>query len=250
MYFYTRVKPIYVSHPETLRMYAYTMSDMAERIRQRLRELGTNANAASMRATGSPSTIQNILLGRSANPRADTIARIADALDCRPEWLLTGNGPIQDRAELRHADDVAAPRAGDSPRDIPVMGTVAGSELGQGAFQLTPDVIEYVRRPAGLATARDIYALYVEGESMSPKFEPGELVYVNPHRKPLPGDYVVVQEPDSNNGEPRAFIKKLVRVTGTKVHTVQFNPPTTIDFVVRPGLRIHKVMLSNDLYGV
>lgn len=134
--------------------------------------------------------------------------------------------------------------------DVPVLGTAAGAMLGQGAFQITTDVIDYVRRPAGLARARDAYALYVEGDSMSPRFEPGDLVFVHPHRKPLGGDYVIVQEPDSENGEPRAFIKRLVGVTPTLLKTEQFNPPAKVDFKLRPGLRWHKVMTDGDLYGV
>jgi phage repressor protein C with HTH and peptisase S24 domain len=131
-----------------------------------------------------------------------------------------------------------------------VLGTVAGAELGKGAFQLTSDVVDYVRRPHGLLGAKDVYALYVEGESMLPKFEPGDLVFVHPHRKPRNGDYVVIQEPDSDNGGPRGFIKRLVAVTTKLIRTEQFNPKSNIDFVIRPGLQVHKVMTDGELYGV
>lgn len=222
-------------------------STIAERIQQRLEALGLSVRGASLAAGGSESTIRNILDGRSENPRGDTLRKLAPVLGVTEQWLLTGSD--EPPSEVRPAN-VKVPRPTESPRDVPVYGTVAGSELGRGAFQLTTDVVDYVRRPAGLEGARDAYALYVEGESMVPRFEPGNLVFVHPHRKPVRGDYVVIQEPDSDNGGPRGFIKRLVRVTATRIVTEQFNPPATIEFVLRPGTLVHKVMTDDDLYGI
>jgi phage repressor protein C with HTH and peptisase S24 domain len=231
------------------------MSDLAQRIIDRLKVVGLTANAASLQATGNISTIPNILNGRSKNPRLDTLEKIAKVLRCRVEWLATGDGSPELEAPPTTTPEVSLapvpyPTRDNSLRDVPVLGTAAGSEIGKGAFQLSTDVVEYVMRPQGLLTVKDCYALYVEGESMSPKFEPGDLVFVNPNRKPRPGDYVIVQEPDSNRGEAQAFIKLLVTITGTTIKTRQLNPPAEISFVIRPGVIVHRVMLPNDLYGV
>ena len=85
---------------------------------------------------------------------------------------------------------------------------------------------------------------------MVPKYEPGDLVFVHPNRKPRSGDYVVVQEPDSNNGGPRGYIKRLVAITGKLIKTEQFNPAAKIDFVIRPGVVVHKVLTEGELYGI
>ena len=222
---------------------------LADRVRQRLEIVGKSAHAASLEAGGSPSLIPNILHNRSANPRGDTLQKLATVLGVSEHWLLTGEDGVPRNGEVRPAD-VTLPDRAAMPKDVPVYGTVAGSELGKGAFQLTSDVVDYVRRPPGLVGARDAYALYVEGESMLPKFEPGELVYVHPHRKVRPLDYVVIQEPDSDNGEPRGFIKQYVKQTTKLLHTRQFNPEAQVDFILRPGLRWHKVLNSNELMGV
>lgn len=224
---------------------------VADRIRQRLKAVNKTPHGASVEAGGGPSLIPNILNGRSKNPRIDTLNKIAPVLETTGEWLMNGDkAPEDERAsEVRLAID-APDRLTNLPKDVPVLGTVAGSELGSGAFQLTSDVVDYVRRPFGLIGAKDVYALYVEGVSMLPKFEPGELVFVHPHRKARTGDYVVIQEPDSNRGEPRGFIKKLVAVTGTQIKTEQFNPPAKIDFLIRPGVTWHKVMTASELYGL
>ena len=229
------------------------METVADRIRQRLEATGKSAHAASIEAGGSPSLIPNILNGRSSNPRIDTLKKIAIPLETTGEWLMDGGegtGAVHQPGDEVRPAAVPAPLRSEMPLDVPVLGTAAGGELGKGAFQLTTDVVDYVRRPAGLAGARDAYALYVEGDSMVPRFEPGDLIFVHPHRKAARGDYVVIQEPDSNNGEPRAFLKRFVTVTGKLLRTEQFNPTATIEFMLRPGLIWHKVMTDGDLYGV
>lgn len=227
---------------------------LADRIKQRLDALDLSERAASLQATGSDATIRMIRSGKSANPRSDTIAKLARVLQTSEQWLLTGHdsaptSTLPAKGDVRPAD-VPFPSTGQLPKDVPVLGTVAGSELGNGAFQLSSDVVDYVRRPYGLLGAKDVYALYVEGESMIPKYAPGDLVFVHPHRKARSGDYVVIQEPDSNNGEPRGFIKRLVTVTTKLVRTEQFNPKARLDFPIRPGLLVHRVMTENELYGV
>lgn len=231
------------------------------RILERLEATGLSATGASKRAGLSADAIRNIRRALETNSHkgvsATTLAALAPVLGTTVNWLLDGNDgppspepvPLPAISELRHTD-ILAPNPAGLPKDVPVLGTAAGSEIGNGAFQLTTDVIDYVRRPAGLAGARDAYALYVEGDSMFPRFEPGDLVFIHPHRKPLPGDYVIIQEPDSNNGEPRAFIKRLVKITGTTIKVTQFNPASTIDFIIRPGTVVHKVITDGDLYGI
>ncbi len=230
---------------------------MKERIEERLAEMNLSPRAASLRVSRNPDLFRGVLrAGDEANPTKDTLDKIAMALGVTPEWLMTGqraatsnpdNGLLGGNELRRVETNLVLPSS--LPKDIPVLGTAAGSELGKGSFQLSTDVVDFLRRPFGLLDARDIYALYVEGDSMSPKFEPGDPIFINPHRKPQPRDYVVIQEPDSNNGEMRAFVKRLVQITPKLVRTEQFNPPANIDFIVRPGLVIHRVTPETELYG-
>src|SRR5688572_14883471 len=106
---------------------------LADRIRDRLEELGLSARAASLKAGGSDGMIRNILIGVSENPRGDTLTKIAKVLEVSPEWLLTGEGPSAPgtrRSDVRPAD-LPYTQLGQLPRDLPVLGTVAGAELGK-----------------------------------------------------------------------------------------------------------------------
>lgn len=242
-------------NPLTSRVYMRVISrtmpilGLTSRIEKRLRELNLTPRAASLKVSTNPDLFRNVMrFGEEANPKQETLQKIAEALQVNMQWLLADQELPPAAHELRPvAGPVTLPHT--LPKDVPVLGTAAGSELSRGAFQLTPEVVDYLRRPFGLVGARDVYALYVEGDSMSPKFEPGDPIFVSPHRKPQPRDYVVIQEPDSDNGEARAFVKRLVQITPKLIRTEQFNPKAQLDFVVRPGLVVHRVVPESELYG-
>lgn len=109
------------------------------------------------------------------------------------KWLLEGGGPryTEDVAREKSAEyGVRAPK--ELPEDIPVIGE---AEAGSGAF--TPDGYptgeEYkrMRRPYDVRD-RQAFAVEVKGESMAPRYEPGEIVVCSPQKAWRSGDYCVV----------------------------------------------------------
>ena len=93
-------------------------------------------------------------------------------------------------------------------------------------------------------------AIYVVGESMAPRYQPGEFVYVHPHRPVQPGDHVVVQTRTDDQEPPQSYIKRLVRRTATKIVCAQYNPASQTEFVSKEVVSVHKVLDMNDLFGV
>lgn len=170
---------------------------------------------------------------------ADVLERVVD---------LARPGAERRRQETSEPMPVSTP--GIMLLDVPVMGTVAASGLGSGAFRLSSDIVEWAARPPALSGVPDLYALEVKGDSMSPKFEPGDIIYVHPHRSYRLGDCVVIQEPDSDNGEPQSFIKVFRKETADELVAGQYNPETELKFRKRPGLVVHKVMTNRDLFGL
>ena len=85
-------------------------------------------------------------------------------------------------SELSPPNDLPAhlAAAGAWPRDVPVYGvTVGGSD---GDFMLNVgQVVDFARRPPTLGR-RTVFALYVQGASMSPWRVPGGLVFLDPVR--------------------------------------------------------------------
>ena len=145
------------------------------------------------------------------------------------------------------------------PRSIPVLGTAAGSALG--AFEIGTEAIDFIRRPPSLAGSKEVYAIYVVGESMVPQHNPGDLRIIHPKRPAVPGDSVVIQTYNAATDTREAFIKVLVKDKGREVVCRQHNPPMEITYLRPNGdpemnetnntyvIRIHKVLTMNDLHG-
>lgn len=143
------------------------------------------------------------------------------------------------------------PAAGLMPRDVPVFGTAQGGE--DGAFELNSigGPIDYVRRPPGLAGMRNVFAIYVEGDSMSPWREPGQFVYIHPTRPAAVGDYVVVEIPAADSADPPlAYIKQLVKRSSDEVIVRQFNPAQILSFALLPGVRVLRVIDWHEALGI
>jgi len=228
-----------------------------KRISQLAAELGASMESVSRAAGLHKTYLRKTLAREGAIPKLETLEKLAKAMSTTPDWLLgRADAPTADTPasslpvyEVRHAS-VAAPARSAMPADVPVMGTAAGSTLS-GAFQLQGGVIDYVRRPPALAGARDIYALYVEGSSMEPRYFPGELVYVNPHKPPRIGDTVIVQEGNGDPASITASIGVLHRRANGIVTLRKYNPPDAeITISVTRITAMHRVLTPNEMFGV
>lgn len=227
---------------------------LAERIQSRLDALGKTASGASQEAGLNAGFIGDILKGKAKNPRSDTMAKIATALETTPEWLTLGDEDapppvIRERpaSNVRYAT-IEPPQRAEMVRDVPIRGTAAGS-LG-GSFQITGEDIDYVARPPALRSVKGLYALYVEGESMVPAHNPGDLRFVHPNKPPLIGDTVIITAKYTEGGPYESFIKTLERRSGSKITVTQMNPKATIEFDTRFVASMHKVLTMNDLFGI
>jgi phage repressor protein C with HTH and peptisase S24 domain len=152
--------------------------------------------------------------------------------------------------EVRAADaGLRVPLLSEMAEDVPVLGTALGGESGD--FTMNGDSGLRVRRPPRLIGRDDIFALFVQGESVSPAYDAGELIYVERRRPPQNGDYVVVElHPEGDGGDYPALLKLLVAITPTKVRLEQHNPKRTFDVDRKRVRQILRVMTLQDLLGI
>ena len=163
-----------------------------------------------------------------------------------PEAQLKGTGAPIRGAALDRAVRTSFPIAGDK---IPVLG--AGQGGSEGFFPWNGDTIDYVSRPPHLSGAIRAYAVYVVGSSMEPRYYAGELVYIHPGKPVTTGAFVLVQlKPEGEGETPRAFMKRLVRRTATKVTFEQFNPPKEFDIKASDILSMHRIVGSAETGGL
>lgn len=225
-----------------------------QRIEQRLNALNLTANVASQRA-GKPDAIRNIRRAVRDNRRGGvtvtTLAALAPVLQTSPGWLLTGAPDIStntdtaaaergspyvktanrstaqpssslDSPPLRSDSIHAAARLIETRRQLmPVFGAAEG---GSGALILSKDPVEFREIPSYLANSVDAYGVYIVGESMVPRYEPGEIAEVAPHHPYRRGDDVLLYRVNGD-GDERVCLKRLVGWTDAEWQVEQFNPP-------------------------
>lgn len=193
------------------------------------------------------------------NPTSETLQKLLDAIGLALSDLYA-RMPV--RTEVRGAGlvserDVREARWGDGNLPaVPLVGSAVGgsSEDLDELVELTElhldEVLDYLARPAHLANDPGTYAVTIVGDSMAPRYEPGERAFVSPRAPIGIGDDVVVQlrgAPRPEYGSQVAdrvtmvLIKRLVRRGATFVELRQFNPDATFKVPMARVAAIHRV---------
>ncbi|SFF45289.1 XRE family transcriptional regulator [Aureimonas phyllosphaerae] len=154
---------------------------------------------------------------------------------------------LEESPDLNEVEQVTDPGpVAFGPRDVPVEGVGIG---GDGAdFEFIGDVIDYARRPPGIAAVRNVFAIHVLGDSMSPRFEVGDLAYCG-GRHAVPGDDVVIELQGEPGGSRRGYVKRLVQRTAKELIVRQFNPAIELRFPMKEVKAIHRVIPFKELLG-
>jgi hypothetical protein len=154
-----------------------------------------------------------------------------------------------------------SPFVGEKSRPkVAVYGTALGHDHeidGTGALryvELTEidmgETVNFLARPSGVGERKDIYALYVAGFSMQPRYDPGDPLFIDPHQHPAIGDDVIVQLRDESNDRVKcALIKTLVKRSATFIDLQQYNPAKVFRVPMERVMRIHRVFPRNELHG-
>ncbi|MGM8890676.1 LexA family protein [Psychrobacter sp. 1Y1] len=123
-------------------------------------------------------------------PKFEHLQAIADYFDCSIEYLTHGAG---DGDNFKKIQDKPVRRA-------PVLNFVQA-----GAFcEYHDDAISDESEPVIGDCGPNVYWIKLEGNSMEPDFESGELVLIDPDMQPNPADYVVALR----KGEKAVTFKK------------------------------------------
>ena len=116
---------------------------------------------------------------------------------------------------------------------------------GGGEVELTlvreAMVLDRLQRPLSLASDAEAYALTVVGDSMWPRFRPGQRIAVSPRSPVTIGDDVLLKlKPDGGESE-QVLINRLVRRDANGIELRQFNPDLTFKVGGDEVAAIHKI---------
>lgn len=235
---------------------------LRERLADAIDRKGVTARMLSGAIGANHSYVSQLLSGKGGVPSSQRLAALARELDVSVDWL-TGDSNHRDpvRSEVTLLDGPVAWRGAmpDLP-PVPLVGTgdcatitfedQSGNLLDIERCSFDADhTVRMIARPAALAGSREVYAIYFHGESMLPRFEPGDVGFVDPRRPAGPGDYVLVQ---LNSGEDddvvSVLVKKLVRSTSRELVLEQFNPPAIFTVPRARVARYHRILRQAELF--
>jgi phage repressor protein C with HTH and peptisase S24 domain len=220
---------------------------LGERIVFARKQRGLESNAALARALDLPSGVVRQHIMRNTIPR-EHILRYVSVLDTPVEWLLEGRGPQPkpnkidlilsnppySAAAVAVGKTTPAPNAVPAPvtpdelvgaRDLPVYGAAQGGE----GITVDPHPIEWVKRPAPLLSVPKGFAVYVVGDSMSPAYEQGDMVFVHPGLPLAKGDDALLAEIPEAGGEWNAIVKRVLGWTDSAWKLRQYAPARDFD---------------------
>lgn len=221
-------------------------------------------------------------LRKGAEPKTSTLEKLLSAVDLSLTefYALQSAGKLETRAAkasrleaksepYRPApiDLISSMRAGPGiPLDLPVFGTAEGAAEPVGdngetilaqSMECTFDgAVEHRSRPPGLMGRRDVYGLYIVGDSMEPRTWSGELEIFDPVRPPSIGDFVAVylrtarcEEGIDHDGEAtvRVLYKRLLRRGMNFIELEQYNPPLIFRIPTTHVAKMHRAMRKDEL---
>ena len=226
------------------------MTDFSDRLRLARERAGyPNAADAIEKLSLSGSTYYGHENG-DRRPRPDTIREYARLYNVPFDWLSDGGpAPAQSVAITKPAPNASAPSPASTGsrygQMLPVYGVARGGPDGRFAFN--GEVLDRVPRPPILLNVSDAYCVFVDGESMEPRYFAGEVVYVHPHRPVKRGNFVVVQLKAEQAGEPpEGYVKQFVAWAGNDLVLKQFNPLGEIRFPKASVESVHRIVMSGD----
>lgn len=181
--------------------------------------------------------------------------RISPHLGVAPEALLFGkpdgaesvkvNSPTtapQQEIDLPNA--VIRDKVEGLGRKIPVYGQAVGGVDGE--FLMNGTVLYEVMAPPVISHISGAYAVSVSGESMVPRYEDGEICFVDPKRRVKKGDYVIAQIRQEEHGPLLAYVKRFIRQNSIELVLEQFNPQKELRFAGNTVVSVHYIALAGN----
>jgi phage repressor protein C with HTH and peptisase S24 domain len=191
-----------------------------------------------------PDIISKILSGTRNISLAE-----AEALRSAIAQLRGGNGAAEESLPEGNVRPAPLPPKADRAHKVPVLGTAEAG--GNGLFEFNVgEPIDFRDRPPALVHRPKVYCIYVSGDSMSPIHDAGDLLFIDGGRTPFPGrDALIELHPEHDGDNPRAFIKRLIKVTPEFIEVKELQPKERTFKIQRSRIRnLHLVLKNTDMY--
>lgn len=229
-----------------------------EWIGERLRSLKKTKSGLARALGVDPARVSEIIGGRR-NVQVSELPRMAEILEMPAAQLIElltprNNGrvpsagsqtpssalpPPPDSAELHQPERSSLPQW---LRNLPIFEAGASDCGDAGGFTLNDDIVDYAERPPSLAGAKNAYGVYVQSDSMAPRFEIGWLLLINPSRPVRKGDNVVIQIRQPGQTTVHSFLALFEDKTPSRLAARQLNPSQRLEWTLDEVQAIHRIV--------
>lgn len=226
-----------------------------EKIRAKREEMDISQAQLATMAGVSQSAINKIEQGKVQRSRAAPL--LAKALgmplsEIDPDLAESAGGEINAASPANALKpNASVPSYVDFPAGkVGLFGRAVGGM--DGRFILNGQKITDVFCPPSLAGVEGAYAVYVFGDSMEPRYEAGEVVWLHPYSPVRKFNYVVVQlAPKVEGDAPEAYVKQFISRNNAELVLRQLNPPDGADefmrFPEKSVLSVHKIVFAGHV---
>lgn len=229
-----------------------------EWIGERLRSLKKNKSGLARALGVDPARVSEIIGGRR-NVQVSELPRMAEILEMPPAQLIElltprnngrssiAGGEVQsaalplppDSADTHKSERLSLPQWS---RSLPIFGAETSGCDDDNGFVLNGDVADYAERPPSLTGAKNAYGVYVQNDSMAPRFEIGWLLLINPSRPVRKGDNVVIQIRQPDQMAVRSFLALFEDKTPTRLAARQLNRSQRLEWSLDEVQAIHRIV--------
>jgi SOS-response transcriptional repressor LexA len=122
------------------------------------------------------------------------------------------------------------------PGSVPLFGWAAAADEDRFAMA-EPNMLGTVPMHPHQINLRNAFAVRVHGDSMAPRYEQGEIVYVSPNQWPARDQDCVIETIDSHG-----YLKRFRGRKDEKLIVAQFNPAKEIEFLLKNIRAVHAVI--------
>ncbi|MFP6706434.1 MAG: S24 family peptidase [Alphaproteobacteria bacterium] len=145
---------------------------------------------------------------------------------------------MEENHRLRQQNEEAfAGHQGQPVREtLPVYGRARAGQFDDILLFNDGSPLDFVGLPYNLIGVEGAFAVMCSGDSMSPKYENGDVLHCHPQKRVRRGHYIVVEWQEDE--ERRATIGRYLTATGDKVTLEKLNPAQTVTLAYRNIFRI------------
>lgn len=207
------------------------------RVEERVIAAGLSKNEASRRAGLGLSYVNDLLAGKSLNPTRESLAKLGQVLNTDADYFFgTQGSPKLSSHPVSNLLPVETP--------ITATGTIPLFNIGlpdpDGFFPLAAERRASWTSP--LVVSRDVYAITVPDDSMSPRYRMGEVALVSPSKPVVHGGFAVVRQTDD-----RVAIRQIITISTDKIVVRCLDNNADIDLPRSQVKALERIIASCEL---